>query len=134
MFTKNFFFQDSLLREIIILLFQNVHVHVHFDQEFVLCIHIYKKGFQNSLLRKIIILLFQNGEHAYLPMKNSRASGALRWALDPSQLGLTLFTRLHSTLLAKTDKNFGAPLSVSQILELPLSSLQQIQENGQVRW
>ena len=28
-------------------------MHVHFDQEFVLCTHIYKKDFQDSLLRQI---------------------------------------------------------------------------------
>ena len=34
-------------------------IHVHFDKDFVLCVHMYKKVFQDSLSREISILLFQ---------------------------------------------------------------------------
>ena len=81
-------------------------IHAHFDQDFVLCIHMYKKVFWDSLSREISILLFQkcykkvpqNGENAYLVMKNPRAARALRWALDPGQLMLTLFPCLQCTI------------------------------------
>ena len=54
----------------------------------------------------------QNGENAYLVIKNPRASRALRWALDPSQLGLTSFTQFHCVKLVKKSKIFslGPPL------------------------
>ena len=81
-------------------------IHVHFDQDFVLCVHMYKKVFWDSLLREISILLFQkwykkvplNGENAYLAMKNPRASRAIGWALDPGQLMFTSFPCLHCAI------------------------------------
>ena len=73
-------------------------MHVHFDQEFLLSIHVLQKAFL-GLSRNIGILSFQKGykkvlqnaENSYLVVKNPRAPTALRWALDPSQLRLTLF-------------------------------------------
>ena len=43
------------------------------------------------IISKIALKVSQNGENAYLVIKNPRASRALRRALDPGQLGLTLF-------------------------------------------
>ena len=80
-----------------------------FDQEFVyLCT---KKVCQGSLSRNSSILLFQNyykkapqnGENAYLVMKYPRASGALRWAPDPT-LKRAHFAR---TMLLRTVGNLG---------------------------
>ena len=73
-------------------------MHVHFDQEFLLSIHVLQKAFL-GLSRNIGILLFQkqykkvpqNAENSYLVIKNPRASRALKWALDTSQLRLTSF-------------------------------------------
>ena len=49
----------------------------------------------------------QNGENAYLVMKNPRASRALRWALDPGQLGLSSFAQLCCVESAKRSKIFS---------------------------
>ena len=87
----------------------------------------YKKVYQGSLSRNISILLFQklykkvpqNGENAYLVMKYPRASGALRWAPDPT-LKRARFTR---TMLLCTVGNLGLSRSGAppdQILDPPL--------------
>ena len=48
-------------------------------------------------------------ENAYLRVKNTRASRALRWALDPGQYWLTSLARLYFTTSAKSRKKFLAP-------------------------
>ena len=55
-------------------------------------------------------------ENAYLRVKNTRASRALRWALDPSQYWLASLAQLCFTMSAKSQKKFlGTPLD--QILD-----------------
>ena len=48
-------------------------------------------------------------ENAYLIVKNARASGALRWALDPGQCWLASLTQLHFATSTKSRKKFLGP-------------------------
>ena len=55
-------------------------------------------------------------------MKNPRASRALKWALDPGNLGFIFFAQLCCTLLSKMSKIFLGPL-LSQSLDSPLVAI-----------
>ena len=76
----------------------------------------YKKFLRTVYQDRLVFYYFKNnikrypknGKNAYLAIKAPRAPRALRWALDPNQLGLTL---CNSAVLHWQNwiKNFGAP-------------------------
>ena len=74
----------------------------------------------------------QNGENAYLVIKNPRASRVLRLALDPGQLGLSSFMRLHCTKLAKRSKIFSFDLPLYKKLATACR-LQKVMERNQIQ-
>ena len=59
-------------------------------------------------------MLPQNGENAYVATKNPRASRALWWTLDPSQLGLISFTesvKMGKNVLDSLNQTLDPPLT-----------------------
>ena len=74
----------------------------------------------------------QNRENAYLVIKNPRAPRALRQALDPSQLGLTLFMRVHCMKSAKRSKIFSLGPPLQKARYGPVSRVQEwVNESAQ---
>ena len=85
--------------------------HVYFKKSFFLLEgQLYQQGLVFKYFKNITKRYLENKENAYSVKKNPRASRALRQALDPSLLKLTLFTWLCFAMSGHFLKNnFGPP-------------------------
>ena len=71
---------------------------------------------QLKILKKVPVKLH------ILHLKNARAFGVLRKALDPVQHLLTMLTQLHSAMLAKSWKIFSEPLNSRSVMASSIQS------------